>query len=239
MSKIVSESTSFTDADFQWLHHPETHWTQTDDSAPSGDVEGTGGKILEISPNRLIFQPPAYKDFWSKTFYTPLLVKADASAYVQSITSDVEMSMSVDMAYTPCLQFDQAGLMIYIDANHWMKCGIEYCDGSARLSVVVTNHGFSDWSTQPWPSYAVRLKVHKIQQSSSIVIEAAAKDSSEYQFIRIAHLQCSESPSKDWLVGPFYACPTKQRGCVATFEQWRLGPRQASCHDPDLATHDL
>lgn len=48
------------------------------------------------------------------------------------------------------------------------QAGIEYCDGSARLSVVVTNV-FSDWSTQPWPSTAARLRLHKINKGAVAV----------------------------------------------------------------------
>jgi regulation of enolase protein 1 (concanavalin A-like superfamily) len=42
-------------------------------------------------------------------------------------------------------------------------------DGAARASVVVTNRGWSDWSTQPWhaPSMAIRL----IRIGESIVVE--------------------------------------------------------------------
>ena len=46
-------------------------------------------------------------------------------------------------------QYDQAGLMLRIDAEHWIKCGLEL-DGRLWLSVVVTN-GVSDWSQQPAP----------------------------------------------------------------------------------------
>jgi regulation of enolase protein 1 (concanavalin A-like superfamily) len=46
-------------------------------------------------------------------------------------------------------QYDQAGLMLYADAEHWIKCGLEL-DGRLWLSVVVTN-GVSDWSQQPAP----------------------------------------------------------------------------------------
>jgi uncharacterized protein len=46
-------------------------------------------------------------------------------------------------------QYDQAGLMLRLDAEHWIKCGLEL-DGRLWLSVVVTN-GVSDWSQQPAP----------------------------------------------------------------------------------------
>jgi regulation of enolase protein 1 (concanavalin A-like superfamily) len=46
-------------------------------------------------------------------------------------------------------QYDQAGLMLRLDAEHWIKAGLEL-DGELWLSVVVTN-GVSDWSQQPAP----------------------------------------------------------------------------------------
>ena len=57
-------------------------------------------------------------------------------------------------------QYDQAGLMLRIDEEHWIKAGLEL-DGQLWLSVVVTN-GVSDWSQQPAPApdadgfYAIR-----------------------------------------------------------------------------------
>ena len=47
-------------------------------------------------------------------------------------------------------QYDQAGLMLRLDAEHWIKAGLEL-DGQLWLSVVVTN-GVSDWSQQPAPA---------------------------------------------------------------------------------------
>ena len=37
--------------------------------------------------------------------------------------------------------------MILVDARTWVKAGIEFVDGTPRLAMVVTNDGFSDWST--------------------------------------------------------------------------------------------
>jgi uncharacterized protein len=47
-------------------------------------------------------------------------------------------------------QYDQAGLMLRVDAENWIKAGIELADGRSWLSVVVTR-GLSDWSQQPAP----------------------------------------------------------------------------------------
>jgi regulation of enolase protein 1 (concanavalin A-like superfamily) len=130
-----------------------------------------------------------------------------------------------------------------------VKCGIEYCDGKSLLSVVVCNV-FSDWSTQPWPCCSARLRVHKVLQSSSIVIEAAPTGSSEFHFIRIAHLSSlaihkgseltdfernGTDEESDWKIGPFSASVTQQRGCVATFTNLHVGRRIGMAHSSDVS----
>jgi regulation of enolase protein 1 (concanavalin A-like superfamily) len=42
--------------------------------------------------------------------------------------------------------YDQAGLMVRVDAKNWMKCGTGFFDGRRHASVVFTRN-FSDWST--------------------------------------------------------------------------------------------
>ena len=74
--------------------------------------------------------------------------------------------------------------MIYVDENNWVKAGIEYTDGMPRLSCVVTNSGYSDWSTQKWPHFSatdrstsVRIRVSKLlpghEQGPCLMMEAA------------------------------------------------------------------
>lgn len=135
--------------------------------------------------------------------------------------------------------------------SHWVKCGIEFCDGSPRLSVVVCNV-FSDWSTQLWNSNSARLRIHKVNQWSSLVVEAAPIGSDNFQFVRVAHLSslsthlggvedltpqemsgCDGGGEAGWRVGPFAACPIAQKGCHATFSQFTIGPKIDGCHSSE------
>jgi hypothetical protein len=237
---------SFEDSKFEWFHHPE-QWTVAEENVVVGETEGTGGCIEHISPDELRFQAPAKKDFWARTFYSPLLIKNDATGYLYPVAGDVEVTASVTFSLNAISQFDQAGILIYVDDEHWVKCGIEYCDELPRLSVVVCNRGFSDWSTQVWSSTSAHLRVHKVLQSSSFVVEAApVSDEStaerQYQFVRIAHLASSsptfraDDPSTfpTWRLGPFAACPIAQRGCSVSFRDFAIGPRLAAAHSSEL-----
>lgn len=238
---MSSRVTSFLDERLEW-HCDPTKWEVRDDSG-SGEAEGSGGGFdVEMNGSTLVLRAPAKKDFWRRTFYTPLLVKSDASGLLYpapSPASGEEFTLQLDFRFSPVSQFDQAGVLLFIDEARWMKCGIEYCDGSPRLSVVVCNE-FSDWSTQHWHENGVRLKVHSVQQSSSFVVEASPLGKSDYQFVRIGHLDSVQGSDGQWLpwrVGPFAACPTAQKGCQAVFTAFSIGPREKSVHSASLADH--
>lgn len=232
---------SFTDEAFAWLNPPVSTQEKVEKSLgeePGAESEARSeGGGSEISPDgsSLTLTPHGFTDFWSRTFYSPLLIKSNAAGYLYPLPSPChgeEATVAVDFSYTPVNQFDQAGLLVFVSPSHWMKCGIEFCDGLLRLSVVVCNE-YSDWSTQPWSSAGVRLKVHTVAQSSSLVVEAAPLGSDHFHFIRIAHLHSVEGAL--WRVGPYAACPGQQKGCVATFSNLSIGPRQSTAHDPALA----
>ena len=45
-------------------------------------------------------------------------------------------------------RFDQCGVVLYLDSENWLKGSIEYENETFQhLGSVVTNHGYSDWST--------------------------------------------------------------------------------------------
>lgn len=56
-----------------------------------------------------------------------------------------EFEVKVKISGEYKVRFDQAGLMLRIDAENYIKTGIEYVDGKYNLSAVVT-HKTSDWS---------------------------------------------------------------------------------------------
>ena len=65
---------------------------------------------------------------------------------MKTVPANTELTMEVLFELHAVSQFDQAGLIVYVDEDHWLKAGIEVVDGIPRLSCVVTNN-YSDWST--------------------------------------------------------------------------------------------
>ncbi len=81
-------------------------------------------------------------DFWRTTSYG--FVHDDGHGLLAPFPDGtaVEVSFVADLTE----QFDQAGLLVRADAEHWVKAGVEYADGAAQLGAVVTSV-VSDWST--------------------------------------------------------------------------------------------
>jgi regulation of enolase protein 1 (concanavalin A-like superfamily) len=51
----------------------------------------------------------------------------------------------------------------------------------------------SDWATQPWPTFELRLRLYK--QGSSFVLEHYQPEDDTWNFTRIFYLTGSDSPS--------------------------------------------
>ncbi|KAI8488220.1 hypothetical protein Bbelb_340690 [Branchiostoma belcheri] len=184
-----------------WLHDPHEFMLRAD---------GTNG---------IVVTPKEKSDFWRKTYYTPELI-ADNGHLLYAPVTQPNCVMETMFELSAVNQFDQAGLMVRYDHEHWLKTGLEYVDGHFRLSCVVTNV-YSDWSTQDWPSGRLSIRVYR--QGNSYVVENKAHDADRWNFIRILHLeppaptsgaQGTTSAPQTALMGPMACAPTALGGSV-------------------------
>jgi regulation of enolase protein 1 (concanavalin A-like superfamily) len=107
----------------RWLNEP-ARWF--------GDLDG------------LTVAAEAGTDFWRTTHYG--YVRDSGHFAYEELESEIALRFRGEWA----AQYDQAGLMLRVDDENWIKAGIERADGREWLSVVVTR-GLSDWSQQPAP----------------------------------------------------------------------------------------
>mmetsp|Transcript_42219 Transcript_42219/g.105156 ORF Transcript_42219/g.105156 Transcript_42219/m.105156 type:complete len:234 (+) Transcript_42219:40-741(+) len=219
---------SFSDTRLRWENGTPQHELIED---------GAGMRII----------PTPHLDYWSRTFYQPLLLKHDAQCLLTPISQHAEATLSTAFTLAPRAQFDQAGIMVLVDEKTWVKAGIEFTDGVPRLSCVVTNDGFSDWSTQKWTHWdatddttAIRVRVSKLlpgeAQGPTLVFEAAPYSDNlpgthaEWFQVRIASLRSGNQP---WQMGFFASSPIRAAGCSATFHHMHLGPKESPVHSVD------
>jgi len=242
----------------QWYCPPDSWREETllslsnndDDDDDTCSREGKDG-WWKIENGKLLLAPPAKKDFWRKTYYQPLLVKDDGPFLYATIDKEtLPVTIQTTLSLTPQAQFDQAGILIRLDKEHWIKTGIEVVDNQPRLSCVVTN-GFSDWSTQNWLVPAIKIRVHILpQHGGSFVVEAAPIGTEDWAFIRIAHMNVDynhdllndhpkvqtayegkSAPEGTLMVGIFAACPVDQLGMIATFDDLSITQGSTFVHD--------
>jgi regulation of enolase protein 1 (concanavalin A-like superfamily) len=104
---------------------------------------------VRLAERCLRVEPAAATDFWQKTHDG---LEADNGHFLfAEVTGDFVLSTRV--RFQPVHQYDQAGLMVRVSAACWLKTSVEYeLTGASRLGAVVTNHGYSDWSTQSVPA---------------------------------------------------------------------------------------
>jgi hypothetical protein len=117
------------------------------DSPPASDPIGRMKWLNEpasatVSGNKLIVRARPKTDFWRKTFYG--YITDNGHFFHLRVSGDFTFEARVDGQYAAL--YDQAGLMVRIDAQNWVKCGTEFFDNARHASVVFT-HDFSDWST--------------------------------------------------------------------------------------------
>ena len=93
----------------------------------------------------------AKTDFWRETFYG--FIRDSGHAFLRGVSGDFTASVTVLGDYEAL--YDQAGLLLRLDEEHWIKAGIEFTDGLMHFSVVVTS-GVSDWSVIPLPTQPKR-----------------------------------------------------------------------------------
>lgn len=168
---------------------------------PSWDL-GTDGLRLSTS---------AGTDFWQGTHYG---FRVDnGHALLAAIEGDFVMTTRVRIA--PEHQYDQAGLMVRLDAECWLKTSVEHEPGEpSRLGAVITNHGWSDWSTQDLDPARARDMAFRVTRSGADYLVEAALAGGAWSQIRLGRLQADRG-------GPvragIYACSPKAAGLEARF----------------------
>ena len=180
-------------APFTWLNEPDS-WAFED---------GT----LSISTNERT-------DFWRHTFYG--FERDNGHAWLRPVSGDFTASAVIVGKYEHL--YDQAGLMLRIDAKNWIKTGIEFTDGLMHFSVVVTRE-VSDWSVVPLPEARPEDEVHiqLTRHGDAVRIQYSLRGRA-FQLARLAPFS-----NVDAQVGVM-ACSPERGGFAAMARDISVGP---------------
>ena len=174
----------------QWFNEPESYTIQ----------KGT----LEMDV-------PAQTDFWRIAHYG--FTVDDGPFLYATYGGEFEAKIKVSGEYKT--RFDQAGMMIRKDHEHYVKFGIEFVDGKYNISTVVTHHT-SDWSVIQLDKPVPYLWLKAVRRLDAIEIFYSFDDK-EYTMMRTLWMQ-DNCPLQ---VGPVAACPDGQ-GFKARFSDFKV-----------------
>lgn len=164
-----------------------------------------------IKNNTLQMQVTPQSDYWRKAHYG--FTVDDAPFYYATYGGEFETKVKVSGDYKT--RFDQAGIMLRIDHDHYIKAGIEYVDGKYNISTVVT-HKTSDWSVITLEKAVPYLWIKAVRRLDAVEF-FYSYDDKNYTLMRLAWLQ-DNIPVQ---VGLMAASPDGQ-GFKATFENFQV-----------------
>lgn len=150
-------------------------------------------------------------DYWRISHYG--FTVDDAPFYYSTYGGEFEAKVKITGDYKA--RFDQAGMMLRIDHENYIKAGIEFVDGKYNLSAVVT-HRTSDWSVITLDKAVPHVWIKAVRRLDAVEIFYSFDDK-EYTMMRNAWLQ-DNTPVQ---VGVMGASPDGN-GFKATFEHFSV-----------------
>ena len=164
-----------------------------------------------IQDHVLSMQVTPQSDYWRISHYG---FTVDDAPFLYTLRGgEFEVKVKVSGDYRT--RYDQAGLMLRIDHENYIKAGIEFVDGKYNLSAVVTHHT-SDWSIIPLEKPVPFVWIKAVRRLDAIEIFYSFDDQ-EYTLMRNAWMQ----DNHPMMVGLMGASPDGQ-GFEARFEHFSI-----------------
>lgn len=174
----------------QWFNEPES-WEIKD-----------GTLLMDVTPQ---------SDYWRISHYG---FTVDDAPFLYTLRGgEFEVKVKVSGEYKT--RFDQAGLMIRIDHENYLKTGIEYVDGKYNLSAVVTHHT-SDWSVVQLDKPVPFVWIKAVRRLDAVEVFYSFDDK-EYIMMR----NCWMQDNTPVMVGLMAASPDGD-GFKAKFEHFSI-----------------
>ncbi len=178
----------------EWIIAPPLNWLNTATGLFAGAIKGS--------------------DFWRKTHYG--FIHHNGHLYAEPVTRDFTMQVTFDGNYKN--EYDQAGLMVWLDETTWLKTGIEFTEGRYFASAVVTRDT-SDWSVAPLDEYRGALTIRLIREGGSFQSHYRQNANQPWTLLRVTYL--TDAPT---LQAGRMLCAPSGDGFTATFMDFSITP---------------
>ena len=173
-------------------------------------------KVYKIEEKKITMTTDPDTDLWQRTYYG---FQNDNAPVLQMKTSEKFFTFVFKTEFESKTRYDQSGLVMYLDSDNWAKASVEYeNDKIQRLGSVVTNNGYSDWSSMDISTSIKSMWFRFSRRESDYYIEYS-NDGKEWKQMRIFHMFKGDSEISFGI----YACsPGKQASFNASFSDMEL-----------------
>ncbi len=180
---------------------------------------------FSISQDRIEIVTQPHTDLWQRTYYH---FRNDNAPVLQMDTEEKFFSFVVKTDFLESHhRFDQCGVVLYLDAENWLKGSIEYeNEHFQHLGSVVTNHGYSDWATTEIPVSIKSMWYRLSRREDDFCIECS-EDGIVFRQMRVCHLH----EAKGKIRFGVYACSPEDSSFRAVFTNMALTECKWLAHD--------
>ena len=164
----------------------------------------TGHSCLQVEPG-------AKTDYWQQPQHN---ISSDSGPFLfTEMTGNFILTTHVHMH--PANQYDQAGLLVRLSPDFWLKTSLEFEVGiPSKLGSVITHHGYSDWATQDYSGMRWELDFRIRREGDDYTVDCS-QDGSTWSQIRFSHLA---RPGAGPVQCGLYACSPIAIGFLAEFD---------------------
>ena len=203
---------------------------------------------LSYETDGLHVQPEAKTDWWRGTHYPNY--DAD-NAHVLAAEFEGDFVMTTSATFTLTNRFDQAsfagltclgcppfprrsaathfyaclqyGLVVRVSKDCWLKTSIEYDPpGPPKLGAVVTNMGFSDWSSQSCPQDISSCDLCVRREGPDLIVESRIPGQTDWEQVDFSMFAAGFVESMISAIESFM-CRSGSRTCIRATRWYRQG----------------
>lgn len=189
-------------------------------------------KQYEVTEDKAEIITEPHTDLWQRTYYH---FRNDNAPVLQLETGEQFFSFVVKTDFDTKVRYDQSGIVMYLDSDNWLKASMEFeNDQIQRLGSVVTNNGYSDWSSVDVDASVKSIWFRFSRREDDFCIENSV-DGVNFKQMRICHM----FHAKEKINFGIYACSAEDSSFKATFTDMEITECKWLAHDGQAPDEEI
>jgi len=189
-------------------------------------------KQYTVTDDKVEIMTEPRTDLWQRTYYH---FRNDNAPVLQCETEEEYFSFVVKTSFDTKVRYDQSGVVLYLNSDNWLKASVEYeNDQIQRLGCVVTNNGYSDWSSTDVDASIKTMWFRLSRRGQDFCVENSL-DGVSFKQMRICHMFNVEK----MISFGIYACSAEDSSFAATFTEMEMTECKWLAHDGQAPDEEI